>query len=173
MHHVLGADTMIARRENTPPKVPTAETPLRGQDMSAGQRFDLPTPDEHSSVFWDAARQGRLLIERCRACGRTHFYPRPFCPHCWSDDVGWEEASGRATLYTYSVVHRNDLPPFAERVPYITAIVDLEEGVRAMTNVVDCDLDELEVDMPLEVTFEAINEDFTIPVFRPVRTSGR
>jgi uncharacterized OB-fold protein len=130
-------------------------------------RFDLPTPDGDSQTFWDAAREGRLLIKRCRACGRPHYYPRPFCPHCWSDEVEWEQASGRGTLYTYSVVYQNDLPPFSERVPYVAAIVDLEEGPRAMSNVVDCPLDELEVGMALEVVFEAISEEVTIPVFRP------
>lgn len=80
-------------------------------------RFDLPDPDAFTQPFWDAARVGRLLIRRCADCGRTHFYPRPFCPGCWSRNVLWEEASGRAALYTYSVVHQNDLPPFPELVP--------------------------------------------------------
>jgi uncharacterized OB-fold protein len=130
-------------------------------------RFDLPTPDDHTRVFWDAAKEGRLLIKRCHACGRAHYYPRTFCPHCWSPDVSWEEASGRGAVYTYSVVHQNDLPPFNERVPYVAAIVDLDEGPRAMTNVVECDFDDLVVGMPVEVTFRALNENFSIPVFRP------
>ena len=130
-------------------------------------RFDLPTPDEHTQVFWDAARDGRLLIKRCAACGRAHYYPRPFCPYCWSGDVAWEDASGRGTLYTYSVVYQNDLPPFNERVPYVGAIVDLAEGPRAMTNVVECEFDALRVEMPVEVAFHDIGEGFTIPVFRP------
>jgi uncharacterized OB-fold protein len=81
--------------------------------------------------------------------------------------VSWEEASGRAIVYTYSVVHQNDLPPFNERVPYVAAIVELEEGPRAMTNVVGCDPDAVAVGMPVEVTFETLDEDFSIPVFRP------
>jgi len=131
-------------------------------------RFDLPTPDGDSQAFWDAANDGRLLIKRCRACGRAHYYPRPFCPHCWSVDVEWEQASGRATLYTYSVVYENDLPPFSGRVPYVAAIVDLDEGPRAMTNVVDCEPEDLAVGMALEVTFAAISDELTVPVFRPV-----
>ncbi len=133
-------------------------------------RFDLPTPDDDSQAFWDAAREGRLLLKRCGSCGRAHYYPRPFCPHCWSSAVEWEQASGRATLYTYSVVRQNDLPPFPERVPYVAAIVDLEEGPRAMTNIVDTEFEEIEIGMPLEVDFRAISEDFTIPVFRARRT---
>ncbi len=135
----------------------------------AGQvpRFDLPAPDPETQPFWDAARAGALLIRRCRDCGRFHFYPRPFCPSCWSSNVEWVEASGRASLYTWSVVRRNDLPPFNERVPYVAAVVDLEEGPRMMTNVVDCDVDALEIGMPLEVVFRPIADDVTIPVFRP------
>jgi uncharacterized protein len=133
-----------------------------------GLRFDLPTPDAETEPFWQAAREGTLLIRRCNVCGEAHFYPRPFCPRCWSPDVRWEEASGRATLYTWSVVHQNDLPPFAERVPYVAAVVDLEEGPRMMTNVVDCGHDALEVRMHVEVTFRPISDDVTIPVFRPV-----
>ncbi len=130
-------------------------------------RFDLPAPDPETRPFWDAARAGRLLIKRCLDCGRTHFYPRPFCPFCWSEHVEWLEASGRATLYTWSVVRRNDLPPFPDRVPYVAAVVDLDEGPRMMTNVVDCDFDQLEIGMPLEVLYRQIDADVTTPVFRP------
>ena len=131
-------------------------------------RFDLPTPDAETQPFWDGARDGKLLIRRCGACGEAHFYPRPFCPKCWSDDVRWEEAGGRATLYTWSVVHRNDLPPFGDRVPYVAAAVDLDEGPRMLTNVVGCEFDALTVGLPLEVSYQAISDDVTIPVFRPV-----
>jgi uncharacterized OB-fold protein len=134
-------------------------------------RFDLPTPDAETQPFWDAARERRLLIKRCNACSRPHFYPRPFCPHCWSDDVAWEEASGRATLYTFSIVRRNDLPPFNERVPYIAAVVDLDEGVRMLTNVVDCDVDGVQIGMPLEVTFRHETDEVTLPLFRPADAS--
>ncbi len=132
-------------------------------------RFDLPTPDESTQEFWDAAAGGRLRLKACGSCKRVHYYPRPFCPYCWSDDVSWIDASGKATLYTWSVVHQNDLPPFGERVPYVAAVVDLEEGPRMMTNVVGCPLDELEVGMALEVDFEEIAEKTAVPVFRPAR----
>jgi uncharacterized OB-fold protein len=135
--------------------------------MADAVRFDLPTPDENTQPYWDGTREGKLLIKRCGDCGRAHFYPRPFCPHCWSEKVTWEEASGRGTLYTYSVVHVNDLPPFPERVPYVAAIVDLDEGPRVMTNIVDCDFDALQVGMPVEVTFREETEAVTLALFRP------
>ncbi|MFJ4281951.1 Zn-ribbon domain-containing OB-fold protein [Streptomyces massasporeus] len=101
-----------------------------------GHRFDRPEPDAFTRTYWDAAAEGRLLIRRCGDCGRAHHFPREFCPHCWSENVIWETASGRATLYTWSVVHRNDLPPFPDRVPYVAAVVELAEGPRMMTEIV-------------------------------------
>ena len=129
-------------------------------------RFDLPTPDFETQAFWDGCKEGKFLIRHCNACGRDHFYPRPFCPTCWSAEVVWKEASGRATLYTYSIVHVNDLPPFADRVPYVAAVVELDEGPRVMTNVEGVAFDDLRVDMPLVVAFKPISDDVTIPVFR-------
>jgi len=134
----------------------------------AAPRFDLPTPDLETQPFWDGAREDKLLIRRCLDCDKTHFYPRPFCPTCWSTNVEWTEASGRATLYTWSVVHRNDLPPFGDRVPYVAAVVELEEGPRMITNVVESEFDSLEVGMALRVAYQPISDDVTIPVFAPV-----
>ena len=131
-------------------------------------------PDAFSRVYWEAAADGRLLLRRCAGCGRAHHYPREFCPYCWSEDVGWEQASGRATLYTWSEVHANDLPPFRERLPYVAAVVDLEEGPRMMTTVVGCPAGELWIGMGLTVTFDTadpagslIMDMAGIPVFGP------
>lgn len=130
----------------------------------SGQRYDIPEADAFTRTYWDAAARGQLLIRRCRACARAHHYPREFCPHCWSEDVTWEAAGGRATLYTWSVVHRNDLPPFGERTPYVAAVVDLAEGPRMMTEVVECgDVEGLRAGMELSVVFRD-----GVPVFRPV-----
>ncbi len=134
----------------------------------ASPRFDLPTPDDATQPWWDATREERLLIKRCNACGEAHFYPRPFCPKCWSEDVVWEDASGRATLYTWSVVYSNDLPPFPAKVPYVAAIVDLAEGPRMMTNVVGCEFADLQVGMQLQVAFQAETDTLTLPVFTPL-----
>ena len=151
-------------------------------------RGDLPEVDAFTRPYWDAAAEGRLLIRRCRAegCGAAHHYPREFCPRCWSEDTDWEQAGGRASLYTWSVVHRNDLPPFGDRVPYIAAVVDLAEGPRMMTEITDCPESELRIGMPLAVHFrhggdgngdgggtggsESRGEGggFALPVFRPV-----
>lgn len=129
---------------------------------AGGARFDVPEVDAFTRVYWDAAAEGRLLVRRCGECGRAHHYPREFCPYCWSEDVAWEAASGMATLYTWSVVHSNDLPPFGERTPYVAAVVDLDEGPRMMTEVVEGAGDRLWAGMGLEVVFRA-----GVPVFRP------
>jgi uncharacterized OB-fold protein len=134
--------------------------------VTAAPRFDLPSPDVETQPFWDACREGRFLVKHCRACGKDHFYPRPFCPFCWSDQVEWKEASGRGTLYTYSIVHVNDLPPFNERVPYVAAVVELDEGPKVMTNIEDAPFDALQCGAPVVLDFKAISDDVTIPVFR-------
>ncbi len=132
-------------------------------------RFDLPAPDDTTEPFWQACRERTLLIKRCDDCGFAFYYPRPFCKRCWSAKVRWVRASGLGTLYTFSVVHHNDLPPFPERVPYVAAMVQLDEGPRVMTNIVDCEFDALRCDIDVAVDFIEISDDphFMIPVFRP------
>jgi len=123
-------------------------------------RFDLPSPDFETAPFWDGCKHGQFLLRHCNACGHDFHYPRPFCPRCW------REASGRGTLYTYSIVHVNDLPPFGERVPYVAAIVELEEGPRVMTNIEGVPFDELRIGMPVVVGYKPISDAVTIPIFR-------
>ncbi|MBQ1089005.1 Zn-ribbon domain-containing OB-fold protein [Streptomyces sp. B93] len=137
--------------------------PVRPPHQStATTRYDLPEADAFTRAYWTAAADGRLLLRRCGACGRAHHYPREFCPHCWSDDVTWQEASGLATLHTWSVVHRNDLPPFSTRTPYVAAVVDLAEGPRMATEIVDSAPADLRAGTELTVAFRD-----GIPVFRP------
>jgi uncharacterized OB-fold protein len=122
-------------------------------------RADIPIIDAASAPYWDAARQGRLLIAECGACGRVHHYPRPFCPHCWSDDVEPVQASGTGTLYTYSTVYVNDLPPFSDRLPYVAAIVELTEGPRVMTTIEGTEPDALRVGMAVTASFRPVDAD--------------
>ena len=122
-------------------------------------------PPEEAQPFFDAARSGRLLIQRCEKCGKHQFYPRKVCIHCGADAVGWVEASGRGTVHTYTVVHRG-IPGWIEDGPYVAAVVDLEEGARMTTNIVDCEPSSVAVGMPVEVTF--VDEGrYVLPRFRP------
>ena len=132
----------------------------------AAPRFDIPTPDMETQPFWDGCKEGKFLVRHCNVCNEDHFYPRPFCPKCWGDDVEWKEATGRGTLYTYSIVVQNDLPPFNERVPYVAAVVELEEGPRVMTNIEGTPHDELRVGMPVTVGFRPLDDEITIAIFR-------
>ena len=134
--------------------------------MNDRPSIKAPQIDASTQEFWDAARRGVLRIKHCNACGANHYYPRPFCPKCWSTNVDWLDAAGTGTLYTYSVVHSNDLPAFRDRVPYVVAIVDLDEGPRMETNIVDCPPDELRVGMRVTVAFEDEGE-IVLPRFRP------
>jgi uncharacterized OB-fold protein len=120
--------------------------------------FHRPEIDDTTSAYWAAAAEGRLVADRCADCGALAPFPRGFCPHCWSERVAPEELSGRATLYTYSEVHVNPMPPFKDLVPYVAAIVDLEEGPRVVTRLVDVPAGELEIGMALKATFERVDD---------------
>jgi uncharacterized OB-fold protein len=133
----------------------------------ATPRFDLPLIEDDTREFWNGTADGRLLLRHCRACGHVHYYPRNFCPSCWSDDVDWVEASGGGTLYTWSTVYQNDLPPFHEQIPYVAAIVELDEGPRMMTRIVDHEQHELAIGMRLQARFEPLDDEVTIVVFAP------
>ncbi|MDT5291868.1 MAG: uncharacterized protein QOG79_2178 [Mycobacterium sp.] len=122
-------------------------------------RADIPTIDAASAPYWDAAREGRLLIAKCGACGKVHHYPRPFCPHCWSEDVQPLQANGTGTLYTYSTVYVNDLAPFKERLPYVAAIVELDEGPRLMTTIEGAEPELLEVGMAVTAVFRPVDAE--------------
>jgi hypothetical protein len=124
-----------------------------------------PKPTPETAHFWDGTREGELRLQRCRTCGDAYFPPQPVCPRCASDDVEVFRASGRGTLHTYVVNHRA-APGF--HPPYVLAVVQLDEGPRMLTNLVDVEPepDALPLDLPVEVTFEAVGET-ALPVFRP------
>ena len=144
-----GQSRGCSQRDRSPGAAGRRGGPRKRQRVTT-VRFDLPTPEGDTIEFWEAAREERLLIRHCLDCDAYSYYPRPFCPKCWSEQVEWYQASGTGTLYTWSVIYNNDQPPFRDRVPYVAAIVDLAEGPRMMTNVVDCPFDELQVGMAAE-----------------------
>jgi uncharacterized OB-fold protein len=126
------------------------------------------SPPEGAEPFFDATKQNRLLIQRCSACGKHQFYPRQLCTHCGSSEVDWVEASGRGKVHTFTVIHQQGMPGWRNEVPYVAAIIDLEEGVRMTSNIVECAPSDVTVDMPVEVSF--VDEgSLVLPRFRPAQ----
>jgi uncharacterized protein len=134
----------------------------------------LPTPTPETRPFWEAAKRHELRLPRCRQCGPFFFYPRATCPRCLSSDLEWQAVSGRGTLHTFTIVHRGPRN-FPLPSPYVMAIVELDEGPRMMTNLVDVqpDPETLEIGMPVEVTWADVTPEVTLPHFRPVAAEAR
>jgi len=127
----------------------------------------LPTIAGETKPFWDACRRGNLLIQRCGRCNEYQFYPRGICSNCWCEDIQWVTASGKGTVWTFTVTMQNGTPGFAEDVPYVLALVELEEGVKMFTNIVECEPREVTIGMSVEVTFVRANDQITVPFFKP------
>src|SRR5467141_3242622 len=135
--------------------------------MSEGRRA-RPQPTPETQHFWDGTRAGELRLQRCNACSKVYFPPRPFCPACAGREVSVFAASGKGRLYSY-VIHHRPVPGFTP--PYAIAVVELEEGPRMMTNITQCPQtpEALQLDMPVEIAFEKLDDEITLPLFRPAR----
>jgi len=114
----------------------------------------LPDVTPTTAPYWEAANEGRLLLQECGACDSPIFYPRELCPHCFSSDLGWREASGEGEIFGYSVLHQSPIPAYEGDTPYVIAVVELAEGPRMFTNIVNCDPSAVSVGAPVMVTFE-------------------
>ena len=123
----------------------------------------FPIPDAVSRPFWEGIADGLLRLQHCRQCDRHVFYPRAVCPHCSADDLCWVDARGSGRIHSFTVVHRAP-PDYRDDVPYVVALVELDEGVRMMTRVVDVDPSAVRVDMPVTVSIQG---DPRLPYFRP------
>ena len=128
----------------------------------------VPAIDPDSQPYWDGAKEGRLMIQRCKATGQTFLYSRQLVPGVIESEVEWIEASGRGTIYSYTVARRPAGQPFADDVPYVIVSVELEEGARVMSNLVTADPDSVAIGQAVEVVFDAVSGDLTIPKFRPL-----
>lgn len=131
-----------------------------------------PRSSDDTEPFWEATRERRLVLQWCTDCDRAVFYPRAACPHCLGTTLEWRPASGRGRVHAVSVQHKAANPSMADRVPYAVALVDLEEGVRMMTNVVGCPPDDVIVEMPVRVTWEPLSDGRHLPLFEPEGNHG-
>ena len=139
--------------------------------MSSGDKREpkprpAPVPDAESEPYWKAAQEGRLIVQRCTVCGAHQLYARWRCLRC-RGQVEWVEATGEGTVYSFTVIRQNFSRSFRHLIPYVVALVDLDEGVRLMTNIVGIDPDDVRIGMRVRVRFESVSEDTSIPLFEP------
>lgn len=131
----------------------------------------LPNIDqvEYARPHWEGLQEERLLIQECSDCGERQHFPRPWCQYCGSEEIEWIESDGKATLYSYSIPRRVvEVYEYEPALPYIMGYIDLDVGVRFVSNVVNCDIDDVEIGMELEAVFDHVTDDITLVRFEPV-----
>jgi uncharacterized protein len=133
----------------------------------SGASAVLPEITPEMAPFWEAARRHELVAQRCHGCGTHRFPAREICSRCLSRDASWEPVSGRGTVFSFTIMHQPYHPAFS--VPYAVVVVELNEGARMLTNLVDCPPSEIRIGMPVEVLFEDLTAEVTLPKFRPRR----
>ena len=136
--------------------------------MAAPGHKPVPVPTRETKPYWDACKKHELHIQQCAACSHHQFYPRLYCTKCMSDQVAWVKASGRAKILSCTIVYRPVTQAFAPDVPYVVALVTLDEGPQMMTNIVGCDPEKVYIGMPVQVTFEDWTEEISVPKFKPL-----
>jgi uncharacterized OB-fold protein len=128
-----------------------------------------PVIDGDSAHYWERTKAGELAVQRCSSCGEFVFYPRAMCPHCHSADLTWQVSAGHGTVYSYTVSRRAASPEFEAMVPYVVALIDLDEGFRMMSNIVGTDALGARCGDRVQVDFDPVSEETTLPVFRLVK----
>jgi uncharacterized protein len=137
----------------------------------APKKYSKPLPpiDEESRPYWEALQRHELYIQKCRDCGELRYYSRAQCGKCLSPNTEWIRCSGRGKVYTFTVTNQNNVAGFRESLPYVMAYVQLDEGVKMLTNLVDCAPEQVRIDMPVEVVYEDVTPEVTLAKFRPAR----
>jgi uncharacterized OB-fold protein len=131
-----------------------------------GAPMPLPEPNVEDRAFWEGCKRGELLLEKCNDCGNLIHPPLPLCPVCQSQSLGWIKSSGKGTVYSFEIVRMSPHSILDAKVPYNVVLVDLAEGPRLVSNLVDCAPEEIEIGMPVEVVFEMVAEDVWLPQFK-------
>ena len=129
----------------------------------------LPIPDPVTRPFWDSLKAHAVQLQRCSACDRFIYYPRAVCPGCLSEDLAWSPVSGRGVVHAFTIPHRHPNPAFGSEVPYVVALIELEEGVRMMSNLIDVDPtpEAVRIGLPVEIVYDDVTDEITLPTFRP------
>ena len=127
----------------------------------------LPTIEPETEEFWKAAKRHELFLQRCNACGEVIHFPRVMCYRCLSEDLGWFKSTGLGSVYSFTIIHQVAHQGFEPEVPYVYAIIDLDDGARMISNVVNIDPSAVEVGMRVQVTFDDVTPEISIPKFEP------
>ncbi len=137
--------------------------------MAEERKYKKPLPrlDQENRPFWEACARHELYVQKCKSCGTLRYYTRVLCPTCLSDQTEWVKSNGKGKVYTFTVTYQNQSAGFRENLPYIMAYVELDEGIRMLTNIVGCKPEEVKIGMPVEVTFEDATPEISVPLFRP------
>jgi len=130
----------------------------------------LPQVTPEMKPFWDAARRHELVVQRCTGCGTHRFPARDICSRCLSRDAAWIPVSGRGSVFSWAIMHQVYHPGFAAEVPYAVVVIELDEGARLVSNLVDCAPADIRAGMPVEVVFDDVAPDVSLPKFRPRRS---
>jgi uncharacterized protein len=135
------------------------------------KRYSKPLPhiDEENRPFWEALQRHELYVQKCRDCGDVRYHPRALCTNCLSSRTEWLRSKGAAVIYTFTVTNQNQASGFRDSLPYVMAWVDLDEGVKMLTNIVDCPPQEVKIGMPVEAVFADVTPEVTLVKFRPAR----
>ena len=137
--------------------------------MAAATEKPIPSPTHETRPYWEGCKAHELRIQRCGECGNYQFPPRLYCTKCFGERIEWIKASGRAKVLSFTIVRRPVSPAFANDVPYVVALVTLDEGPTLMTNIIGCQPEQAAIGMPVVVTFEDWTEEVSIPKFRPIQ----
>jgi uncharacterized protein len=137
------------------------------------KRYAKPLPhiDEENRPWWEAAQRHELYIQKCHDCGDLRFHPRALCTNCLSSNTEWVKCKGSGHIYTFTVTNQNGASGFRDSLPYVLAWVQLDEGVKLMTNIIDCPPDQVKIDMRVEAVFDDVTPEVTLVKFRPA-TAG-
>ena len=144
---------------------PTNASGLAGALVPQPATIPRPYPSELSTPYWEGAKRGELLFQRCGSCGRAEFDPSLICRKCGARDLAWEQSAGLGTVYSWTTVWRPQQPSFV--VPYAPAIIDIDEGYQMLANIVGCDVRDLAVGMRVAVEFHPVSDGYALPYFRP------
>jgi uncharacterized protein len=140
------------------------------QDKSQkAYRKPLPHIDEESRPWWEAVQRHELYVQKCRDCGDLRFHPRAQCTSCLSSRTEWIRCKGTGKIYTFTVTNQNQAAGFREALPYVMAWVEVDEGLKMLTNIVDCPPEQVKIGMPVEAVFGDVTPEVTLVKFRPAR----